>query len=31
MAHWRTVLPADRFLEMDDEALVADREAGAGA
>ncbi len=28
MAHWRTVLPADRFLEVDYEALVADREVG---
>jgi hypothetical protein len=28
MAHWRTVLPLDRFLEVDYETLVADREAG---
>jgi hypothetical protein len=27
MAHWRRVLPADRLLEIDYEALVADREA----
>jgi tetratricopeptide (TPR) repeat protein len=27
MAHWRAVLPADRFLELDYEALIADREA----
>jgi hypothetical protein len=27
MAHWRRVLPASRFLEVDYEALVADREA----
>ena len=26
MAHWRSVLPADRLLEVDYEALVADRE-----
>lgn len=26
MAHWRVVLPADRFLELDYEALVADPE-----
>jgi tetratricopeptide (TPR) repeat protein len=26
MAHWRAVLPADRFLEVDYEELVADRE-----
>jgi hypothetical protein len=26
MAHWRSVLPADRFLEIDYEALVADHE-----
>ncbi len=26
MAHWRQVLPADRFLEIDYEAMVADRE-----
>lgn len=25
--HWRTVLPCDRFLEVDYETLVADREA----
>ena len=28
MAHWRAVLPPDRFLEVDYEALVADQEAG---
>jgi hypothetical protein len=28
MAHWRAVLPADRFLDVDYEALVDDREAG---
>lgn len=28
MAHWRAVLPADRFLEVDYEALVGDPEAG---
>jgi hypothetical protein len=27
MQHWRSVLPADRFLEVDYEKLVADREA----
>jgi tetratricopeptide (TPR) repeat protein len=27
MAHWRSVLPADRFLEVQYEELVADREA----
>jgi tetratricopeptide (TPR) repeat protein len=27
MDHWRTVLPSDRFLEVDYERLVADREA----
>ncbi|HUC19412.1 MAG TPA: sulfotransferase [Acetobacteraceae bacterium] len=27
MAHWRAVLPSDRFLEIDYEALVTDREA----
>jgi tetratricopeptide (TPR) repeat protein len=27
MAHWRSVLPADRFLEIDYEALVADQES----
>jgi Flp pilus assembly protein TadD len=27
MAHWRSVLPADRFIEVDYEAMVADREA----
>jgi Flp pilus assembly protein TadD len=27
MAHWRSVLPPDRFLELDYETLVADREA----
>jgi tetratricopeptide (TPR) repeat protein len=27
MAHWRRVLPPDRFLELDYEKLVADREA----
>ena len=27
MAHWRAVLPADRFLEVDYEALTADRES----
>jgi hypothetical protein len=27
MAHWRSVLPADRFLEIQYEELVADREA----
>ncbi len=27
MAHWRRVLPAERFLEVDYEALVADQEA----
>lgn len=27
MAHWRRVLPADRFLEIDYETLIADREA----
>ena len=27
MRHWREVLPADRFLEVDYEALVSDREA----
>jgi tetratricopeptide (TPR) repeat protein len=29
MAHWRVVLPPERFLEVDYEALVADPEAGA--
>lgn len=29
MAHWRRVLPADRFIEVDYEALVADHEAVA--
>jgi tetratricopeptide (TPR) repeat protein len=29
MAHWRTVLPADRFLEVEYESLVSDAEAGA--
>jgi hypothetical protein len=29
MAHWRTVLPADRFLEVDYEEIVADREGAA--
>ena len=29
MAHWRTVLPTDRLLDVDYETLVADREAGA--
>jgi tetratricopeptide (TPR) repeat protein len=28
MAHWRAVLPPDRFLEVNYEALVADQEAG---
>ncbi len=28
MAHWRTVLPADCFVEVDYEELVADQEAG---
>jgi tetratricopeptide (TPR) repeat protein len=28
MAHWRGVLPANRFLEVDYETLVADQEAG---
>jgi tetratricopeptide (TPR) repeat protein len=28
MAHWRAVLPADRFLDVDYETLVADQEAG---
>jgi len=27
MQHWRTLMPADRFLEIDYEILVADREA----
>ncbi len=27
MDHWRTVLPSDRFLEVDYEELIADREA----
>ena len=27
MAHWRAVVPSDRFIEVDYEALVADREA----
>jgi hypothetical protein len=27
MAHWRAVLPADRFLEIDYEAVIGDREA----
>ena len=27
MAHWRRVLPPDRFLELDYESLIADREA----
>lgn len=27
MAHWRSVLPADRFIEIDYEGMVADREA----
>jgi len=29
MAHWRRVLPADRFLEVDYEALVADQEGAS--
>jgi tetratricopeptide (TPR) repeat protein len=29
MDHWRRVLPPERFLEVDYEALVADREGGA--
>jgi tetratricopeptide (TPR) repeat protein len=29
MDHWRSVLPRERFLDVDYEALVADREAGA--
>ena len=29
MAHWRTVLPADHFIEVDYEGLVADPEAAA--
>ncbi len=29
VAHWRTVLPADRLLDVDYETLVADREAGS--
>jgi hypothetical protein len=28
MAHWRAVLPSDRFMEVDYETLVADQEAG---
>jgi tetratricopeptide (TPR) repeat protein len=28
MAHWRAMLPADRFLDVDYETLVADQEAG---
>ena len=31
MAHWRSVLPADRFLDVDYEALVADPEPTARA
>jgi tetratricopeptide (TPR) repeat protein len=31
MAHWRSVLPSDRFLEIDYEALVADLETQARA
>jgi tetratricopeptide (TPR) repeat protein len=27
MAHWRTILPSDRFLEIDYEELIADRES----
>ena len=27
MAHWRAVLPADRFIEVDYEAVISDREA----
>ena len=30
MAHWREVLPADRFIEVDYEELVADPEATRG-
>ena len=29
IAHWRSVLPADRFLEVDYESIVADRELAA--
>ena len=29
MAHWRSVLPADRFLEVEYESLASDTEAGA--
>ena len=29
MAHWRSMLPADRFLEVEYESLVSDAEAGA--
>ncbi len=29
MAHWRAVLPPDRFIDVDYESLVADRDSGA--